>query len=415
MENGKSRKRGLRMITFQYTAKKSDGTTVHGLVEAETESAAGRLIIAQGLAPLKVSIKEEGNSLLRTLTSRISTKDKILFSRQLSTLINAGLPLTQSLRTVGEQTGNKKFATVINQVIASVEGGVSFSESLSKHPKIFNAVYIALIAAGETSGTLDKALERIANQQEKDADMISKVRGALVYPAIVVFVIGGVVTFLLTTVVPQIELIYKDFDKELPFLTSILIWCGKFLINFWWLILIVLGAAVFFISRWFKTDSGIAFADKFKLKVPMFGDLFRKLYMARFCRTGQTLMASGVPMLEMLRITSKAVDNVHVENAIARAAQKVKGGKPLSASLKAEAVFLPLVPQMLKVGEQSGAMDQMMDKAATYYENELDNKIKAISTTIEPVLMILLAVVVGGIVMSILVPVYGLASENIAQ
>lgn len=403
------------MITFQYTAKRADGTTARGLVEAETEASAGKLIIAQGLSPLKVSVKEEGNALLGKLRGRISTKDKILFSRQLSTLINAGLPLTQSLRTVGEQTGNKHFAIVINHIISSVEGGVSFSESLSKHEKVFNDVYIALIAAGETSGTLDKALERIANQQEKDADMISKVRGALIYPLIVIFVIAGVVTFLLTTVVPQIELIYKDFKKDLPFMTAILIWCGKFLINFWWLILIVLGATIFFLSRWFKTESGIYFADKFKLKVPMFGDLFQKLYMARFCRTGQTLMASGVPMLEMMRITSRAVDNVHVANAINRAAQKVKGGKPLSGSLKAEAVFLPLVPQMIKVGEQSGAMDQMMDKAATYYENELENKIKAISTTIEPILMVVLAIVVGGIVLSILLPVYGLASESIAQ
>ena len=403
------------MITFQYTAKRADGTTAKGLVEAQTEAAAGKLIIAQGLSPLKVTVKEEGSALMAKLKGRISIKDKILFSRQLSTLINAGLPLTQSLRTVGEQTSNKHFAVVINHIISSVEGGISFSESLSKHPKVFNDVYIALIAAGETSGTLDKALERIANQQEKDADMISKVRGALIYPLIVIFVIAGVVTFLLTTVVPQIELIYRDFKKDLPFMTAILIWSGKFLINFWWLILIVLGATIFFLSRWFKTESGIYFADKFKLKVPMFGDLFQKLYMARFCRTGQTLMSSGVPMLEMMRITARAVDNVHVASAINRASQKVKGGKPLSGSLKAETVFLPLVPQMIKVGEQSGAMDQMMDKAATYYENELDNKIKAISTTIEPILMVVLAIVVGGIVLSILLPVYGLPSESIAQ
>lgn len=402
------------MISFQYTAKKPDGSTVRGIVEAETEAAAGRLIIAQGMAPLKITVKDQGSSLLSKLTGRVTTKDKILFSRQLSTLINAGLPLTQSLRTVSEQTNNKRFATVINQIIASVEGGTTFSESLSKHPKMFNDVYVSLVAAGETSGTLDEALERLANQQEKDADMISKVRGALVYPLIVVVVIGGVVTFLLTTVVPQIELIYKDFDKELPFMTAILIWSGKFLINFWWLIIIVFVAVVFFLVKWFQTKEGEQVADKIKLKIPLFGDLFQKLYMARFCRTGQTLMASGVAMLEMLRITSKAVDNVHVEAAILRASQKVKGGKALSSGLAAEPVFLPLVSQMIKVGEQSGAIDQMMDKAATYYENEIDNKIKAISTTIEPILMVLLAVVVGGIVMSILVPVYGLASESIA-
>lgn len=402
------------MLTFQYTAKTSEGKAAKGLVEAETESAAAKLIIARGLTPLEIHAKGQSGSILSKFTNRISTKDKIIFTRQMSTLINAGLPLTQSLRTVAEQTSSKALAVVINQVVASVEGGVSFAESLSKHPKVFNDVYIALVAAGESSGTLDQALERIANQQEKDAEMLSKVRGALVYPVIVLFVIGGVVIFLLTTVVPQIELIYKDFNKELPFLTGILISIAKFITNFWWLILIVLGAVIFFARKWFKTKEGGAAADKIKLKLPLFGDLFTKLYMARFCRTGQTLMASGVPMLEMLRITARAVDNVHVEDAIFRASEKVKGGKGLSIALKNEPTFLPLVPQMLKIGEQSGSIDKMMDKAATYYENELDVKIKTISTTIEPVLMVVLAVVVGGIVGAILVPVYNLASESIA-
>lgn len=403
------------MLTFQYTAKTSDGKQAKGLVEAETEGSAAKLIIARGLTPLEIRLKGQSGGIFAKFSNRISTKDKIIFTRQMSTLINAGLPLTQSLRTVAEQTSSKSLAVVINQVVGSVEGGTSLAESLQKHPTVFSDVYIALVAAGESSGTLDQALERIANQQEKDAEMLSKVRGALVYPAIVVAVITGVVVFLLTTVVPQIELIYKDFDAELPFLTAILITLAKLLTKFWWLLIIILFLAFFFLRKWFKTKEGGAVADKIKLKVPLFGDLFIKLYMARFCRTGQTLMASGVPMLEMLRITSRAVDNVHVESAINRASEKVKGGKGLSLALKNEEVFLSLVPQMIKIGEQSGAIDKMMDKAATYYENELDNKIKAISTTIEPVLMVVLAIVVGGIVGAILVPVYSLASENIAQ
>lgn len=402
------------MLSFQYTAKTNEGKPAKGLVEAETEGAAAKLLMAQGLTPLEIHPKGQGNSILSRFKNRISTKDKIIFTRQLSTLINAGLPLTQSLRTVTEQTSSKALAVVINQVVSSVEGGVSLADSLAKHPNVFNDVYVALVAAGESSGTLDQALERIANQQEKDAEMLSKVRGALVYPVIVLVVIGGVVIFLLTTVVPQIELIYKDFDRELPFLTGILISIAKILTKYWWLILIILGAAVFFARKWLKTKEGGAVADKVKLKVPLFGDLFTKLYMARFCRTGQTLMASGVPMLEMLRITARAVDNVHVEAAVSRAGEKVKGGKGLSVALKDEPTFLALVPQMLKIGEQSGSIDKMMDKAATYYENELDVKIKTISTTIEPILMVVLAVVVGGIVGAILVPVYSLASENIA-
>ncbi|MCA9308855.1 type II secretion system F family protein [Candidatus Saccharibacteria bacterium] len=401
------------MITFQYTAKNKDGGTTKGLVEAESEGAAAKLLIARGLTPLDITLKQSGSKLLTKLTTHVKTKDKVIFTRQLATLLNAGLPLTQSLYTASEQTENKQLALVLSQVISSVEGGVSFSEALSKHPDIFNDVYVALVAAGETSGTLDQALERIADQQEKDADMISKVRGALVYPIIVTAVIVAVVVFLLTTVVPQIELLYKDFNKELPFLTSVLIGIAKFITNFWWLIIAILLVGGFFFRQWLKTSAGTIFADRLKLKIPLFGDLYVKLYMARFSRTGQTLIASGVQMLEMLRITARAVDNVHVAKAITRASEKVKGGKALSESLKAEDVFLSLVPQMIKVGEQSGSIDKMMGKSASYYENELDNKIKTISTTIEPVLMVFLAIVVGGIVLAILVPVYNLASESL--
>lgn len=401
------------MISFQYIAKNSQNGTTKGIVQAETEGAAAKLLLAQGLTPVDITLKQEGNKFLTKITSRVKTKDRIIFTRQLSTLLNAGLPLTQSLRTVAGQTESKQLALVVNEVIGTVEGGVSLSQALSSHPKIFNDVYIALVAAGESSGTLDMALERIADQQEKDADMISKVRGALVYPIIVTFVIGAVVVFLLTTVVPQIQLLYRDFNKELPFLTAILIGFANILINFWWLILLILIAGGFFLGRWLKTSSGTDVADRLKLNVPLFGDLFTKLYMARFSRTGQTLVASGVQMIEMLRITSRAVDNVHVARAIGRASKKVQGGKALSDSLRDEDVFVPLVPQMLKVGEQSGSIDKMMGKSADYFETELDNKIKTISTTIEPVLMVVLAVLVGGIVLAILVPVYGLASESL--
>jgi len=400
------------MLTFEYTAREAKTKReIKAEIQAESEQSAAKLLTDQGLTPIEIKVKGKKKGLFG---GRISTKDKVLFSRQLSTLINAGLPLTQSLRTVAEQTSSKEMIVVINDVITSIEGGNSLAKALKKHPKVFNRVYISLVAAGETSGTLDEALERIANQQEKDAEVVSKVRGALIYPAIVLFVIGGVIIFMLTTVLPQVEQLYDDLKQELPFITSFLLAISDFIINFWWLLIILSVGGVFLAKRYVETDGGRAVADKLKMHIPLFGKLFMKMYMARFCRTGQTLMATGVPMLQMMDITATAVNNVHIEKSLNRAAQMVKGGKALSESLTGDPNFLPLVPQMIGIGEQSGAIDQMMGKAADFYEKELDNEIKAISTTIEPVLMVVLAAVAGLMVGAILIPVYGLVGQNLA-
>lgn len=404
------------MLSFEYTARDSaTNKQVKSTIQAESESAAAKLLLAQGIVPIEITLKnDEGSTFLSFFKNRIKTKDRIIFTRQLSTLINAGLPLTQSLRTVASQTESKPLAVVINNIISSVEGGSSLSVALGKHPKVFNEVYIALVAAGEVSGTLDQALERIATQQEKDAEMLNKVRGAMVYPAIVLVVIGGVIIFMLTQVLPQVEQLYKDLGTGLPFITAVMLGISKFMTTFWWLIIGLLIAGVYFLGRWRKTEGGRAAFDKFKMSVPLFGPLFMKLYMARFCRTGQSLMSSGVPMLEMLRITGRAVDNVQVNTSITRAAEKVKGGKALSDTLANDDNFLPLVPQMINIGEQSGKIDAMMGKAATFYENELENTIKSISTIIEPALMVVLAVVAGLLVGAVLLPVYGLVGQNLS-
>lgn len=401
------------MLNYQYTARdNSTNKVVKSTVKAESEKAAAKLLMAQGMIPLKITEQGEAKGPIEKLLNRITTRDKVVFTRQLSTLINAGLPLAQSLRTVQEQTENKRLKQIVQDIITSVEGGKSLSESFGKHPKVFNDVFIALISAGEASGTLDKALERIANQQEKDAEIASKVRGAMVYPVIVLVVIILVIVFMLTTVVPQIERLYVDMRKELPFLTAMMVGAANLLVKFWWVLLILLVAAIYFAKRFIETDSGRSFIDKLKLNIPLFGVMFRKLYMARFTRTGQTLMMTGVPMLETLNITARAVNNVHVSAAVRRAAEKVKGGKPLSQALKNEEYVLSLVPQMISIGEQSGSIDGMMGKAATFYENELDNTIKSISTAIEPILMVFLAAVAGIMVAAILLPIYTLVSSG---
>ncbi len=399
------------MLTFNYTARDTAANKViKSTVQADSEKEAAKLLMAQGIVPLEIREESKKKGIFASLSGRITAKDRVIFTRQLATLINAGLPLSQSLVTVEEQTANKSLKTIIRGIITSVEGGASMADSFAKYPKTFNQVFIALVRAGETSGTLDKSLERLADQQEKDAEIMSKIKGALAYPAIVLVVIVGVIGFMLLTVIPQVKVLYADMGKSLPFLTQIMVSTADFFIKFWWLVLLILIGAVFLLRRYVKTDAGRKMWDTFKLNVPLFGTLFRKLYMARFTRTAETLLATGVPMLEVMKICAEAVNNTVVAQEILRAADRVKGGKPLSQALKGEDYILPFVSQMVSIGEQSGGIDQMLAKTATFYENEIDAAIKTISTAIEPVLMVALAAVAGLMVGAILIPIYGLAN-----
>ncbi len=399
------------MKKFAYEARdQATNKIVKSSIQADSETAAARLLIKQGFVPLNVKEQIGDGGFLSRLTGRITTKDKVVFTRQLATLIGAGLPLSQSLHTVMEQTNNKNLQSIVQEISASVEGGKTLSDSFAKHPRVFNEVFISLISAGELSGTLDESLQRVANQQEKDAATASKIKGALMYPLIVLVVIFGVMAFMLFTVVPQVEKLYLDMGKELPLLTLVMVTVANFLATFWWLVIIVAGIGIYFFIQYLQTENGIKFKDTFKLKVPLFGKMFGKLYMARFARTGQTLLSTGVSMLDMLHVTSRAINNTLIEAAILRAADKVQGGKALSIALEPEPVMSSLVPQMIKIGEQSGRIDEMLGKVAQVYEDELDEEIRTISTAIEPILMVVLAVVAGGMVGAILLPIYGLVN-----
>jgi type IV pilus assembly protein PilC len=402
------------MLTFVYTAHKNDtGQIIKAEVQAENERSAAKLLMSQGLFPISIDNKEKAGLLGKSgLTNRVGTKDRVIFTRQLSTLINAGLPLTQSLRTVQDQINNKRLREVVAEVVSSVESGVSLADSFGKHPEIFNNIYVSLVAAGEASGSLDKSLERIANQQEKDAAIASKIRSALIYPVIVLGVIFAVLGFMLTAVLPQVASLYKDLHQQLPILTRILVALSSFLVGFWWLMLVVAIAAVFGGRSWSKTEKGRAAIDQFKLVVPLFGKIYRKVYMARFARTLGTLLGSGIPMLEALRIVKDAIGNVHVADALDKSISGVKGGKALSSTLEGQETFIRLVPQMIKIGEQSGAIDSMLDRVATYFENEVDEEVKNLSTTMEPLLMVVLGVLVGGVIAAILLPVYSLVGSG---
>ena len=400
------------MLTFTYTAHRNDSNEiVKAEVQAESEQSAAKLLMGQGLFPISIEAKGKSGALTR-FNDRVGNKDRIIFTRQLSTLINAGLPLTESLRTAQEQVNNKGLQTVTSQIVTSVESGSALSVAFGEHPKVFNQIYVSLVAAGEASGSLDKALERIANQQEKDAAISSKIRSALIYPVIVLVVILIVLIFMLTTVLPQISGLYKDLKVALPWYTNILIVMSNFIMHFWWLCIGIVVAIGFALRAWIKTDAGRSVIDRLKLDVPIFGKIFRKVYMARFARTLGTMITTGIPMLEGLRIVRDSIGNVHVASIIEDAIGGVKGGKALSSMLEDKPDILKLVPQMIKIGERSGAIDSMLDRVAVYYEGEVDSEVANISTTIEPLMMVVLGVVVGGIIAAILLPVYSLVGNG---
>lgn len=399
------------MRKFNYEAKDTKtNKVVKAVVQAESEHEAAKLLVAQGFAPLDIKEAQSNENPLTRFASRITTKDKVIFTRQLSTLIAAGLPLAQSLRTLVEQTPNRRLRGVTQELIASVEGGHSLHDSFAKHPEVFDKLFLALVAAGEASGTLDSSLQRIAAQQEKDAAITSRIRGAMTYPLIVLVVIFGVMAFMLLTVVPQVEKLYKDLHQTLPWITQVIVAMSEFGRNFWWVILIVIVIAVYMLIQYFRTEAGIKTLDVLKLNTPVIKGLFQRLYMARLNRTGETLLDSGVSLLDMLAIASEAVNNSVISAEIDRAAEKVKGGKDLSAALSVEEHVPELVSQMLSIGEKSGRIDEMMGKTAKIYEDELDGEIGTISTAIEPVLMVVLALVAGGMVAAILLPIYSLVN-----
>lgn len=400
------------MSKFNYTARDlKSNQLIKAQIDTSTEEEAAKIIAKQGLVPIEIKSADKLN--ITDRMQKVKAKDKVLFARQLSTLINAGLPLVQALRSVDEQTASKQLKIVIDEIIKDVEGGKAFSKSLSKHPKVFNKVFINMVAAGEASGTLDTALSRLATQQEKDANIIGKIRGAMIYPALIIVVMIVVVSFMIVKVVPQIQVLYTSFPgASLPIETKIMLFLANFIKAFWWLIIILAIVLGIFLSRWVKTTSGIKFFDELKLKTPPFSKLFQKLYMARFSRTGSTLVGAGVPLLQVLQITSESVNNYYVSNSILKAADKVKGGKSLGDSLKNDPYFLPLVPSVIKIGEQSGTLEDMLAKAADYYEKEVEDTITNISSLIEPVMMIALGVVAIIIVLSILLPIYGLAGSG---
>ena len=390
------------MRRFEYKARDSKtGRIVKGAIQAENERTAGKLLIEQGYTPDTIKEEDDGSSgFFARFKNKISNKDKNVFTRQFATLIGAGLPLSNSLRVVADQTESKPMKKLIETILADVEAGRTLTQACEKYPDIFNNLYIALLKAGETSGTLDLSLVRLADQNEKDEKMMSDIRGALTYPAIILLVIIAVIVFMVLVVVPQVESLYRDLGKQLPWATAFLVGVSNFITDMWYVVLVSIAVAIWFLAQFLKTDTGKRWSAVMKLNVPLFKGLFLRLYNSRFARTAQNLLSTGVSIQDSLQISSEAIGNIIV-----------KQGKPLSESMKSRSYIMPLIPQMASIGEQSGKIDEMLGKAATVYENELDEQIRTISTLIEPILMVVMALLVGFIVIAVLMPIYAIVSD----
>ena len=397
------------MKRFTYRAKEqSTGKVIKGTIQAETERVAGKLLVDRGYVP--EVLKEEGSGLADKM-NKVTSKDRINFTRQFATLVGAGLPIAQSMRTVSELTSNKAMKAIIEEILVDVEAGRSLSSAFEKHPDTFNKVYLSLIKAGEASGTLDQSLRRIADQEEKDQRMMSKIKSAMTMPLITLGVIIVVFIYMMLEVVPHVESLYNDLGEELPILTVIMVGIKDFLLNFWWLCIVIIVVIVAFFLQWKKTESGTRAMATFKLNVPMFNGLFRILYMSRYARISQILLSTGVAVIDTMHIAGESTANVVVQGNIDKAAEKVQAGRTMSDALKDQDYIMPLIYQMAAIGEQSGKMDEMLGKAAQVFEDELDEKIATISAMIEPVMMIMLAIVAGLLVGGVLFPIYSLVNS----
>jgi type II secretory pathway component PulF len=337
----------------------------------------------------------------------------VVFTRQLATLIKAGLTISQALHSTVSQISNKKLQAIIFRLNKAVDGGTQLSDALAEYPDSFDKIYISMVQSGEASGKLEESLLRLANQLEKEADIQSKIRGALIYPAVVMVVILLVMGYMMSSVVPQIAELYKSFNKELPLLTQIITSASDIITRFWFAIIPALAGLVYGIYKYMKSPPGRRFMDRMKLTMPPTNQLFLKMYMGRFARTLGSLTSSGIQILESLQLVGESMNNTLLLNEITVVAQEVKSGHAMSTSLERTEYFLPLVGQMVKVGEDSGTMGEMLDRLASFYENEVDQQVKNISTLIEPILIVFMGIMVIIIILGILYPVYTLVGGGL--
>jgi len=398
------------MPSFEWKGRDRTGRAQSGTLVADNKDAALAVLRRQQVVP--TTVKEKGKEIaLPRLRRGIDDKALAVFTRQFSVMIDAGLPLVQCLQILGEQQDHKGFQRIILQVREDVEAGSSLANALKKHPQAFNELYVNMVAAGEAGGILDTILQRLAVYIEKAARLRSQVRSALIYPAAVIAIAVIVVYVILWKVIPVFASLFVALGAELPLPTRIVVALSKFVGSFWWLILLAVVAAVFGVRRYYATEQGRLVIDKLLLKTPILGMVLRKIAVARFCRTLGTLLSAGVPVLEALDITARTSGNAVIERAIFEVRKQVEEGKTVAEPLRTTNQFPPMVVQMINVGETTGAMDTMLAKIAEFYEEEVDVAVAGMMKLIEPVMIFFLGIVVGGIIISMYLPMFDLISK----
>src|SRR5882724_7507073 len=397
------------MPMFEYTARSQTGQIQKGQMDVASKDDVSAYLRKNRL--ILVSVREAPKAIKFSMGgARVKTRDIVIFTRQFATMINAGLPLVQSLNILAAQTENKALAEVTRAVVYDVESGNTLADAFSKHPKAFSALYVNMVAAGEAGGILDTILLRLATFLEKNDALVRKVKGAMVYPGVIICVAGLAIAVLLIFVIPTFQSMFASANLELPLPTRIVIGLSNFLIHYWWAMAGVVAGIIFGIRQYYGTPAGRKQLDGLLLKAPVLGDVVRKSAVSRFTRTLGTLVSSGVSILEGLEITAKTSGNQVVHNAVMASRQSIAGGETIAAPLERSAVFPPMVISMIAVGEQTGGLDEMLSKIADFYDEEVDAAVSNLLSLLEPIMIVFLGVVVGGMVVAMYLPIFDMVN-----
>lgn len=398
-------------VVYKYVGKTRAGVSQAGEVTAATKEEAAVLLRRQNIVATSIKPKSSGLGMEISIPGfggKVKDKDIVVFTRQFATMIDAGLPIVQCLDILTKQTENKKLGTVIGKVREDLESGMTLTDAMKKHPKVFDDLYTNMVAAGETGGILDTILNRLAIYIEKAMKLKRKIKGAMIYPAVVVFVAVIVVAILMVYVVPILGKMFSELGGTLPLPTRMVLGMSNFASSWWGGGLILLGAISFFTTIWvvYRSEKGKRFIDGVTLRLPVFGILLRKYTVARFSRTLGTLVSSGVPILDGLQITARTAGNKVIEEAVMETRARVSEGKTLAEPLEQSKVFPPMVTQMIAVGEATGALENMLGKIADFYEEEVDTAVNNLTSLLEPILILFLGGVVGFIVVAMYMPIF---------